>query len=164
MADKTEYKKYDSNALFIMQNARLAKDPQIIEGGDKPMVKLTVVLTSRSDRHADTWVEITVNDRQADLASYFEKGDKLGFHGFPATRTWGDNNEKTSFEVVRAELAIPPDLIAECKERGWSSGGEVKGAGKGKKNAKGGKTPPKGKKQREVQEVDDEDLDADGDE
>jgi hypothetical protein len=152
-----EYKKYDSQAGMWMQNARLAKDPQIIEGGEKPLVKLTVVCTSRSERHDDLWVEIAVNDRQADFASHLEKGDVLGFAGFPAIRRWGDDNEKVSFEVVRAELYPSIDLLQTVKERGWEPGA---GSMRGKK--KGGKKAAKSaaKKPRQVQDLDadDEDL------
>lgn len=155
-----EYKRYDSQAGFWMQNARLAKDPQVIEGGEKPMVKLTFVLTSRSDRHEDTWVEVTVNDRQSDLAAALQKGDVIGFAGFPATRVWGDP-PRTSFEVVRAELYPSIDLIVKLKdERGWEPGAGVKAKG-GKAAPKKGKFAAKGKR-RPVEDIDedDEDLDA----
>src|SRR5690606_6463434 len=118
------------------------KEPQIIEGGEKPLVKLTFVCTSRSDRHDDLWVAVAVSDRQADHASHLEKGDTLGFAGFPAIRRWGDDDEKVSFEVVRAELFPSIELIMALKERGWEPGaGAIKGKGK-----KGGKKTAKGKK------------------
>lgn len=153
-----EYRKYDAQAGFWMQNARLTKDPMIIEGGDKPLVKLTFVCTSRSERHSDLWVEVAVNDRQADLASYLEKGDVLGFAGFPAIRKWGDEKQNTSFEVVRAELFPSVGLIMECKERGWEPGA-AKGKGKGKAKPKSNK-----KATRRVQSIpDDDDLDLNED-
>lgn len=163
MADQ-ERKKYDSQAYIGAQNARLAKEPQIIEGGEKPMVKLTFALESRSERHSTLWIELTVNDRQADLASYLEKGDTLGWEAFPALRRWGDDGDKLSFEGVRAELFPSIDLIMKAKERGWEPGaGAVKGKGGKGAAKKGGKVPPKGKKpaKREVQDLDEEDLDGD---
>lgn len=147
-----DYKKYDSQALFIMWNARLAKEPQVVDAGEKELVKLTVVCTSRSDRHSDLWVELTVQDRQADLAKCLEKGDTFGFQGFPALRRWGDNDEKISFEVNRAELFTSIDLFVQLKERGFEP------AAKG--NAKGGKKAPAKKpaksNKRPVQDLDDD--------
>lgn len=159
MADQ-EYKKFDSQAGMWMQNARLAKDPQIIEGGDKPMVKLTVVLTSRSERHADTWLELTVNDRQAEMCSYFQAKDTFGWEGFPASRVWEDKNgnERVSFENVRVEVFPSIELIMKCKERGWVPGGAKDGKAK-KGAAKGAKkSPPKGK--RAPVDLDAEDLEG----
>jgi single-stranded DNA-binding protein len=152
MAD--DYKKYDSQIELNWWNMRLAKDPQIIEGGEKPMVKLTAVATSRSERHSDMWLEIVVTDRQSDLAAYMKKGDKLGYKGgFLALRRWGDNNEKFSLELVRGELCVDVDLFVELKERGFTPGATGKG---GKAPAK--KAAPK----RKVQSLDDDDLPGEG--
>jgi len=148
-----ERKKYDSQAGIWMQNAYLAKDPQIIGGGDKELVKLTFVLTSRSDRHSDTWLEVAVQDRQADLAKYLKKGDVLGFAGFPATRKWGDDNAKTSVEVVRAEIFTAVSLFCECKERGFTPGASGGGKAASAAPAKKKLTPTK----RPVQSLDDDD-------
>lgn len=152
-------KKYDSQAGIWAQNARLAKPPMVIEGGEKPMVKLTFALESRSERHSTLWVECTVNDRQADLAAALEQGDVIGWAGFPALRKWGDNNDKHSYEVIRTELFPSIELIMKLKERGW-----VPGSGGGRKGgAKGGKAPAKGAKKpaRQVKDLDDDDLPAD---
>lgn len=147
-----EYKKYDSQAGFEMHNARLAKDAQVIEGGDRPLVKLTTVCTSRSERHSDMWVEVTVADRQSDFAKYLKKGDTLGFKGFPALRLWGDDNAKFSFEVVRAELMPSIELFAAVKERGFTPGAANAG---GKKAA----AKPAAKK-RTVKSLDDDEAEA----
>ncbi len=154
-----EYKKFDSHADFGCKNARLAKDPQIIEGGDKPMVKLTFALESRSERHSTLWVECTVSDRQSDLAAALQKGDTICWEGFPALRRWGDNNEKMSFEVIRTELFPSIELLMKLKERGWVPGGGVKKAA----NKGGGTTKkaPPARKPRQVQSLDDDDLPAD---
>lgn len=120
MAD--EYKKFDTHDIFTIHNARLAKDATVIEGGEKPMVKLTFVVTSRSDRHSDMWVEATVQDRNSDLASHFKKGDIVGLTGKLALRKWGDNNEKQSVELLRAEVHPTAELFAAAKERGWTPG------------------------------------------
>ena len=160
-----EYKKYDSQATFIIHNARLAKDPQVIEGGERPMVKLTFVVTSRKDRYSDMWVEATVVDRQASLASYLQKGDVVGFEGFPCLRKWGENNEKASYELDYAEVMPPPELFAALKERGFEAGAEVKGSGK-KGGKKGGKpvAAPAAKKTRAIKEPEpEEDTDLDTD-
>jgi hypothetical protein len=117
-----EFKRFDSHAQFSMHNARLAKEPQIIKAGDGEMVKLQVVCTSRNDRHSDLWVEVTVRDGNGDLAKFLQKGDNFGFSGFPALRKWGDNNDKISFEVLRAELFCSIDLFGKLKERGWAPG------------------------------------------
>jgi len=146
-----EYKKYDSQAGSWVQNARLAKDAQVIEGGEKPLVKLTFVLTSRSDRHSDMWVEAAVQDRQSSLAAYLKKGDELGVAGFPALRRWGDNDEKFSIEWVRAEIFPSIELFSELKERGFEPGAQP--AKKGKKTTK----PAKGRKILD----DDDDLPGD---
>ena len=149
----SDYKKFDSQAGIWQQNARLAKDPQVIEGGDKPMVKLTFALESRSERHSTLWAEVTVQDRQSDLASALVKGDVIGWAGFPALRLWGDDKSKSSFEVVRAELFPSIELIMKLKERGWVPGS---GAKPGKKAAT--KAPPARGTKRPVQDLDDEYL------
>lgn len=148
-------KKYDSQCGIWAHNARLAKDPQIIEGGDKPMIKLTFALESRSERHSTAWWEVTVNDRQSDLGAALQKGDVVGFAGFPAMRKWGDNQEKVSLECVRAELFPSIELIMRLKERGW-----VPGAGaKAKQSVPAKKVPPPAKKfppKRPIQDLDDD--------
>jgi hypothetical protein len=152
-----DFKKYDSHIDIDAKNMRLAKPPQVIEGGEKPMVKLTFAVESRSERHSTLWTEVTVNDRQSDLAAALEKGDVICWRGFPALRMWGDNNDKFSFEVVRAELFPSIELLQKLKERGWVPGAGVKKSGaKGKAAVKA----PPARKGRAVQNLDDEDLEA----
>ncbi len=148
-----EFKKYDSHCDIDAKNMRLAKEPQIIEGGEKPMVKLTFALESRSERHSTMWVECTVSDRQADMAAQMKQGDIICWRGFPALRRWGDNNDKSSFEVVRTELFPSIELLVKLKERGWVPGGGVKASAKADK--KPVKAPPK---RRPVVALDDDDL------
>lgn len=160
----SEYKKFDSQCGIWAQNARLAKDPQIIEGGEKPMVKLTFALESRSERHSTAWWEVTVSDRQSDLASALQKGDVIGWAGFPAVRKWGDDNKNVSLEAVRAELFPSIELLVALKARGWVPGAGVKANSKAAPK-KGAKPPKKGAKPvkkpaRVVQDLDD-DLDGD---
>lgn len=146
-----DYKKYDSQATTIVHNARLTEDATVIEGGEKPLVKIKFVLTSRSERHSDLWVEATVQDRQSDLAKYLKKGDTLGVQGFPALRRWGEDNKMVSFELVRAELMPSIELFVSLKERGFEPGA-----------AKGGKkAPPKKPAKKPVRNPEPEDLDDD---
>lgn len=154
-----DFKKFDSQAGIWQQNGRLTKDPQIIEGGDKPMVKLTFAIESRSERHSTMWWEVTVQDRQSDLAAALQKGDVLGWAAFPAMRMWGDNNDKHSLEAVRAELFPSIELIVKLKARGWVPG--QKPAAKGAKAAAKGKAKPAAKGKKQVQSLDDDDLPAD---
>lgn len=153
MADK-EYKSYDTQDQLTIHNARLAKDAQVIEGGEKPLVKLTFVITSRSDRHSDMWVEATVQDRNSDLASFFKKGDLVGLTGKLALRKWGDNNEKFSIELIRAEIHPTPELFAAAKERGWTPGAASATKTETKKDTK--KAAPKAKAKKEIVELEDD--------
>lgn len=119
-----EFRKYDSDDMMIAHNVRLAKDAQVIPtNSDKgQMVKLTFVSTSKSDRHEDLWVEATITDWDADKAALLEKGDVLTIEGKPALRRWGDNNEKVSFELLRARLHLPIAMFGVLKERGFAPG------------------------------------------
>ncbi len=133
----TDYKRFDTHDTFTIHNARLAKDPAIIEGGEKPLVKLTFVSTTRSERYEDLWIEAAVRDGQADLATHLKKGDTIGITGKPAFRRWGDDNAKVSFELLRAELFPPIELFQTLKERGFTpGGGSKKPATKGAKPAR----------------------------
>src|SRR5689334_6537217 len=117
-----EYKKYDSQHGYNIHNARLAKDADVKPGNKGPMVRLTFVATSRSDRHSDMWWEATVSDFNAPMAAHLKKGDTLGIEGFPALRRYGDDNEKFSLELLRAEIFPNIDLIKKLKERGFTPG------------------------------------------
>lgn len=159
---KEEYKRFDSLDRYEIHSARLTKDAESRDGDHGKMVRVTFVSTCRSERYENLWVEANVQDFQCGVAEYLKRGDVLGVRGKPGMRRYGDDNERVSFELIRAELMIPPSLFSELKERGWEPG-----AGSEKPAKKGGKVPPKGKKappakaKRTVIDVDDED---DGDE
>lgn len=170
MAKEKEYKKYDSTCYVTFHNARLAKDAEVRDGEHGKMVRITTVATSRHDKFSDLWLEVNVGSFNANAAAYLEKGDVLSFTGRLALRRWGDDDEKFSIVVERAELFIPIELLAALKERGFdpsdSGGGDKKGKGKpaGKSNgkkapAKPDKKPAKGgkKKPEPVEIPDDED-------
>lgn len=164
---KEEYKRFDSQDRYEVHNAKLTKDAESRDGEHGKMVRVTFVSTCRSERYENLWVEANVQDFQAGIAEYLKKGDVIGVRGKPGLRRYGDDNEKISFELLRAELMIPPSLFAELKERGWEpgEGGEKKSKKGGKTPAKGGgKTPAKGKPaKREVIDLDDDDGDEGGD-
>lgn len=164
---KDEYKRFDTSDAYEIHHARLTKDAEVRDGDRGQMVRLTFVSTCRSERYENLWVEANVQDFQADIAAFMKKGDVIGVRGKPGLRRYGDDNEKISFELIRAELKIPPSLYGDLKERGWEpgAGGEKPAAKKGGKTpAKGGKVPAKGKQaaKKEVIDLDDDD-DDDGD-
>lgn len=161
---KEEFRRFDSLDRYEIHSARLTKDAEVRDGEHGQMVRVTFVSTCRSERYENLWVEANVQDFQCDIAAYMKKGDVLGVRGKPGLRRYGDDNEKISFEIIRAELMIPASLFSELKERGWEPG-----AGKDKPAKKGGKLPPKGKKappaktKRTVVDVDDDEDDGDED-
>lgn len=162
----SEYKKYDSNDEFRISGVRIAKEPRVFEGEHGKLVALTFAVTSRKDKHKDIWMTANVNDFQADIASYLDKGDILHeIRGKLVNRPWdSDDGQRDSLELERAQLVIPADLFATLRERGWEPSAAApnkKGAkGKPAKGAQGkGKPPAKGPaKRRPV------DIDADDDE
>lgn len=122
----TEHKKYDSQHIYIIHNARLTADPKIISNG--PVV-LTFAAESSSDRHSTMWWEAKLNSDSgtAEFARHLKKGDTLGIEGFPALYRWGDNNEKFSLELLRVNLRPSIELIQKVKERGFAGkSGEAK--------------------------------------
>jgi len=165
-----DYKKYDSDDVYTQYNARLTHDASVTKLADgRKLVKIKFTSEAKgqdkdgNDRYETIWVEAIVGDYDADKASYLKKGDVLGVDGKPALRLWGDDNDKISFELIRARLHLPVSLFQELKERGFDPSG--KGGGKKGKPAKG-KSKPAGKRKPIVEIPDDDDDagDEDGDE
>jgi single-stranded DNA-binding protein len=162
-----DYKKWDSDDNYVQHNARLAFDADVIKLGDgKKLVKLKFTSEAKgqdkegNDRYQTIWVEAIVGDYDADKAAYLKKGDVLTIEGKPGLRLWGDDNDKISFELIRARLHMPLSLFSELKDRGFAPGGK---GGKGKAAPKKGKKSTK--KIVEIPEDDDEGDDGeDGDE
>lgn len=153
MSDKT-YKKWDSDDNYIQHNARLAFDPEVKEFSGKKFVRIKFTSETRGedaqgkDRYSTMWVEALVSDFESDKAAMLKKGDVLTVEGKPAIRIWGDD-DKASFELVRARLHLPVSLFMELQERGFSPGGKP---GKSKPAPKAGK---RSKKVVEIPEDDD---------
>jgi len=150
-----EYKKYDSEIRVEYIGARLTKDAEVRDGANGKMVRLTVVATSKAESDSDLWLEVNVQDSQAELAAHLKKGDTLHkIEGFLTLRKYGENNEKFSINVRRARLSVPIGpvvTIGDLKERGF-----VPGAG-GQAAKKGGKTPPAKKPPaKKIVDLDDE--------
>lgn len=118
MSDK---KKYDSRVCMTVHNAYVAMDVNKIKEG---FCKFKIVLTSRQEKHADTWVEVTVSDYWQDKAAYLKKGDVVSIDRAKlATRNYeGKNGPGLSVELYDAELELSPALWAAIKERGWMPG------------------------------------------
>src|ERR1051325_2377971 len=72
-----EYKKYDSEIRVEFIGARLTKDAEVRDGANGKMVRLTVVATSKAESDSDLWLEVNVQDSQAELAAHLKKGDTL---------------------------------------------------------------------------------------
>lgn len=164
MAD--EYKKFDSQDKYEIHHARLSKDATSIPTEKGSMVKVSFASECRSDRYETLWVEATVQDFQADAAAYLKKSDVVGVRGKPGFRTYTDSQGETkyAFELIRAELMIPPSLLKELKERGWVPGQKAEPGKKGgAKKAPAGKKAPPPKKVVEIPE-DDEDETSDDEE
>lgn len=164
--DKSEYKKYDTNDKVRFAGARLAKDAESRDGEHGKMVRLTVVSTSRKEAHSDLWLEVNVGDFHAEAASFLKKNDTVHLiEGKLCLRKYGDDNEKFSIVVDRADVIIPLDLQAELKERGWVPGEKSKAAG-GKKSDKktdkkpASKTEKTTKKAPEPIEIDEDEDDS----
>ena len=148
-----DFKKYDSQDTYVIHNARLTSDAQVIETGERAMVKLKFASECRNERYETLWVEATVADRHAGLARYLKKGDVVGVSGKPGLRRWGDDNDKISFELTYAEIMPSIELISAAKERGFAPGGVV---------AKVKEAAKKTRTRRQVKQVEpDLDLDAD---
>lgn len=164
MAEEKEFKKYDTQDKLRICGARLAKDAESRDGEHGKMVRLTVVSTSRKPAHSDLWLEVNVGDFHAEAASFLKKNDTVHFiEGKPCLRRYGDNNEKFSLVVDRAEVIIPLDLQKELKDRGWIPGSSSKAGGKAPAKKAGATKPsakPAAKKPVPV-EISDEDEDED---
>ena len=163
-----EFKRYDTNDTYDIHNARLAKDADVRRTEFGLMVRITFVSTCRSDRYEDLWVEANISDYHSGLAQWLKKGDIVGVRGKPAFRRYGDDNDKVSFDLLRAEVMVPPGLFAELKSRGFTPGakaGEEKKGGKAKPAGKAAAKPTPAKKKAIVQVPDDDDeLEDDEDE
>ncbi len=131
----SEYKKFDTQDTFTIHNARVAKDVKVFEGDRGKSVQVTFVCTSRQEADKDIWLTAKIADRDADLASYLQKGDVLGFSGKLANKPWGDSEpQKDSFELRFASMYASVDLFMKLKERGFTP------------SAKGGEKAPPPKK------------------
>lgn len=144
MAEEKEFKKYDTQDKLRICGARLAKDAESRDGEHGKMVRLTVVSTSRKPAHSDLWLEVNVGDFHAEASSFLKKNDTVHcIEGKPCLRRYGDDNEKFSIVVDRAEVIIPLDLQKELKDRGWIPGSSSKAGGKTAAPAKKGAAPAK---------------------
>ncbi len=109
------------------------------------MVRLTFVDSSRNEADCEMWIDCVVQDRQAQLATFLQKGDTLGVEGHLTMRKYGEP-EKVGIGIRRGELHIPIDLFVKLKERGFTPG-----------EGGGGKKPaaPPAKKPRPTVNLDD---------
>lgn len=140
-----EFKKFDSLDTYLLRGARLAKDAEVREGEHGLMVRLTFASESRNEAHDTLWIEANVGDFNAQIASFLKKGDILhAVEGKPCLRRFGDNNEKFSFVVNRCTIAVPIELFATLKERGFTPG--QKGGGAKKSTPTPSKKPAPAKK------------------
>lgn len=154
----SEYKKqYDSQVVVIWHNARLTKDPEVVQFGDGELVKLTSVMTSRKEGNAEVWYTIVPRKFDVGKSKYLKKGDTVSVQGFPTAREWTNKEGQTklSHSIDQAEIIISPNMIGELKERGWVPGGD-----KGESLAKSTK-PAKPAKTPKVAIVDPDDEDGD---
>lgn len=165
----SEYKKYDSDDTYVQHNARLTHDATVTSVGEgRKLVKVKFTSEAKGqtkdgdDRYETIWVEAIVGDYDADKAAYLKKGDVLSVEGKPALRLWGDDNDKISFELIRARLHLPVSLFQELKERGFDPTG--KGGGKGKAKGKAAAKGKPGKRKPIVEIPDDEDEADEGEE
>ena len=130
----SDFNVYASDDNYIQHNARLTSDPEVKVYDDRKLVRLKFVSEAKGkdkdggNRYTTLWVEATVGDYDSEKASFLKKGDVLSVEGKPALRIWGDEN-KISFELLRARLHLPVSLFMELKERGFTPG-EAKPAGK----------------------------------
>lgn len=134
MADQ-EYKNYDSDSGWWMNNARLAKPPEIKAEGK--IVRLTFVSTSSNkgvNGVEDLWVEVVPDQYSTEPAKYLQKGDEIArVEGHEELRKFGDNKERSSFGVKFAKLKFSSALKAELKSRGWDPSKKTEGAAPAKK-------------------------------
>lgn len=160
----SDYKKYDSDDNYVQHNARLTEDARVNEYNGKKLVRLKFTSEAKgtdkegNDRYETIWVEATVGDYDAEKAAFLEKGDVLSVEGKPALRLWGDDNDKISFELIRARLHMPISLFQTLKERGFdpSAAGGSDGGKKGKTSkGKAGK-----KTAKKIVEIPDDDEDG----
>lgn len=155
----SDFKKFDSDDIYIHHNARLTHDADVKEFDGRKMVKVKFVSETKGqtkdgdDRYESLWCEAIVGDYDADKAAYLKKGDVLSIEGKPALRLWGDDNDKISFELIRARLHLPVALFVELKERGFDPSGKGKG-----KPAKG-KSKPASKRKPIIDIPDDDEGD-----
>lgn len=164
----TEFKKYNTKDAYEIHDARLSKDATVLPGNKGNMVKISFASETTGadkegqDRYSTLWVEGSVNDFNADAAAFLKKNDVLGVRGKPALRLWGDG--KFSFELVRCELFMSPELMKKLKERGWVPGQKTDAKAAGQPNKKGASKPaakPAGKPKKEIVEIPDDDEDSD---
>lgn len=127
----SEYKKqYDSQVVVIWHNARLTKDPEVVQFGDGELVKLTSVMTSRKEGNAEVWYTIVPRKFDVGKSKYLKKGDTVSVQGFPTAREWTNKEGQTklSHSIDQAEIIISPNMIGELKERGWVPGAKTSAA------------------------------------
>lgn len=115
-----DFKKYDSDSTHVSYSARLAKEPEVKEGPNGPMVRLTYVDTSRKEGDEDMWIEASPFDRDVELSKYLKKGDSLGIEGHLCMRKYGEG--KVAFNLRNCKLHIPLSLFMVLKERGFTPG------------------------------------------
>ena len=115
----SEFKKYDSDDVYINYSARLTKDPEVRVVGNKELVRLTFVSTSRAEGDEDMWIEATPQDSQMEIAKFLRHKDVLPIEGKPTLRKYGENKEKHAYNLRRTKLHINVELLMRCKERGY---------------------------------------------
>ena len=134
-----EFRKYDTDSNYTCWAARLTKDAEVKDFGDRQLVRLNFADSSRMDSDEDIWIEANPSDRDAALAKCLKKGDTIGIEGKLTMRRYGDNKEKVAFNIRFAKLHVPIALLMECKEKRGFTPGAASSGGNGKAPAKANK-------------------------
>lgn len=93
------------NIVFLIGN--LTREPEEIKSSDKPFVKLTMAVNSRTDTNKTEYFTIlTWGNMATNCIKYLVKGSRIAVQGKIQNRTYEDKNgnKKTITEIIANDI------------------------------------------------------------
>jgi single-stranded DNA-binding protein len=111
-----DFKKYDTNSFYTVPG-RVAVDPKFLAGqGDKPaLLRFKVVDSTRSDKHEDMWVEVTLSGKRAEVFQNLKKGDRVTAGGKLEMRRFENKGKEGISMEIRfpSQFALQSDMVRQ---------------------------------------------------
>lgn len=100
-----------TDAIYVIQRARVTQDPRVRTVGDKELVTVTVAVNpfgaKAKERYKTMFVDVTFAGKQGERAAQLAKGDVISTAGSLLVREYEGKNGKG----VAHEIPYPTNLV-----------------------------------------------------